>query len=270
MNLKLLRDTPPWEWPKDAGKAFRKVLLDRQADPADRLIAADLGGDFTIVNDDLARILAEIACNPGEPEELRAKAAISLGPALELAGEGFDDPDDVPISESTFHTLQKTLRRIHADDGTPKIVRRRALEASVRAPEDWHEDAVRSAYSSGDRDWMLTGVFSMCYIRGFDAEILEALKNPEPEIHFEAVDAAGNWELDAAWPHVVKLLQDSATPKPLLIAAITAAANIRPEEAQALLIELADSEDEDIAAAVDEALSMAPSDFGDEDDDRER
>ena len=43
------------------------------------------------------------------------------------------------------------------DSSIPKQVRRRILEASVRAPEDWHQNAIRAAYSSGDKDWMLTG-----------------------------------------------------------------------------------------------------------------
>jgi hypothetical protein len=269
MDLKILLDTPPWDWPKDAGKMFRKTLLDRRADPAERLIAADLAGDFTVINDDLARILIGIVGSPDEPEELRAKAAISFGAALESAGGGFDEPDEVPIGESTFHAIQKALHNVYTDAGSPKLVRRRVLEASVRALESWHEDAVRTAYSIGDREWMLTAVFSMCYVAGFDSEILEALGNADLEIHFEAVDAAGNWELDAAWPHVVKLLRDPGTSKPLLLASITAAANIRPNEAQEFLMDLVDSEDEDIAAAAEEALSMARPDFGVDDDEDE-
>jgi hypothetical protein len=264
MKLKILLDIPPWEWPRDAGKTFRKTLLDGRADPADRLIAAELAGDTVAINDDLADVLLTIVRNPGEPEELRAKAATSFGPALEMAFtefdealSGFDDPDCVPITEDMFHTIQESLQKLYMDTSTPKLVRRRILEASVRDPEPWHEDLIREAFASGDREWMLTAVFAMQWVRGFEDEVLAQLESADEKIHFEAVVAAGNKELDAAWPHVAAIVKDARTPKDLLIAAIGAAGSIRPAEAGVLLVDLADSDDEDIAEAADEAMMMA-------------
>ena len=146
--------------------------------------------------------------------------------------DGFEDPDDVPISERTFLNIQDTLHILYLDKSNPKEVRRRILEASVRAPQAWHQKAIMAAYSGGDKDWMLTAVFSMRWVRGFDKQILEALNSADPEIHYEAVNAAGNWELDVAWPHIIVLLNDAGTPKPLLLAAIGAASSIRPQEAR--------------------------------------
>jgi len=67
------------------------------------------------------------------------------------------------------------------------------------------------------------------------------------------------------------------TEKALRLAAIDAVASIRPQEAVEILDDLADSDDEDIVAAVDEAMALAtasPEDaeddeFNDEDDDDE-
>jgi hypothetical protein len=118
-----------------------------------------------------------------------------------------------------FQRIQDTLRSIYLDDGVPKHVRRRVLEASVRAGRDWRRDAVRAAYSSDDEEWKLTAVFSMRWIRGFDEQILEMLESRNPEIHYEAVCAAGNWEVDAAWPHVAAPIASQATEKSLLLAA---------------------------------------------------
>jgi phosphopantothenoylcysteine synthetase/decarboxylase len=73
--------------------------------------------------------------------------------------------------------------------------------------------------------------------------------------------------LDAAWPHIALLLASAATSKELLLAAIDAVATIRPREAGAILADLADSEDEEIAEAVDEAMSMAEGFSDDEFDD---
>src|ERR1019366_9308427 len=123
------------------------------------------------------------------------------------------------------------------------------LEAAVRAPVDWHTDAIRSAYASHDPEWKLTAVFGMRHVRGFDEQIVEALESADPLIHYEAVCAAGVWEIDAAWPHVVALLAAPGIDKDLLIAAMQAVAGIRPREAAALLVDLADSEDEAMAEA---------------------
>jgi hypothetical protein len=271
MDLKAFQDTPPWDWPSDAGKIFQKVLMDGRAKESDRLAAADLAGDLVAINDDLANALLAIVRSPGEPEPLRAKAAISLGPVLEQTDiDGFEDPDDAPpITEQMFRNIQDSLQKLYADDSIPKQVRRRILEASVRAPETWHQNAIQAAYSSGDREWMLTAVFSMRFVRGFDDRILEALKSADPEIHYEAVEAAGNWALEASWSHMVALVNDAATPQPLLLAAIGAVADIRPAEARKILADLAGSDDEEIAEAASEAIEMAEVDSDEEDDDEE-
>jgi hypothetical protein len=269
MDLKLLLDEPPWDWPRDAGKRFHKILTDNKANESDRLIAAELAGNLTVMNEALAEALLGIVGDAGLPEELRATAAISLGPVLEHADTSeFDDYDDVAVSEQTFHRIQLTLRKIYLDESVPVLVRRRILEASVRAAEDWHRDAISHAYSIGDRDWMLTAVFAMERVRGFDDQILEALKSSDPEIHYEAVSAAGNWEMAAAWEHVAGLVHDAATPKPLLLAAIVAVASIRPGEAREMLDDLTGSDDEEIAEAAEEAILMASA-GGDSEDEEE-
>lgn len=69
--------------------------------------------------------------------------------------------------------------------------------------------------------------------------------------------AAGNWRVEAAWPHIAGLLASQSTGKPLLLAAIDAGPSIRPHEAARILGDLLDSDDEDIIEAVQEALAMA-------------
>ncbi len=258
MDLKTLKDTPPWDWPEEAGNVFQGVLRDHQADGSDRLLAAELAGDSVVINDELVDALLSILCSNDESEELRGRAAISLGPALEYAYmDEFEDPDDVPISEKTFLRIQETLLKLYLDPEVPKEVRRPVLEASVRAPQDWHPDALRTAYSGDDEEWKLTAVFSMCYIRGFDEQILESLGSKNPDIQYQAVCAAGNWGVGEAWPHVAALVTSEETEKDLLFAAIEAAVGINPKKAPEILFDLTESEDEDIAEAALEALDMA-------------
>jgi hypothetical protein len=258
MDLRVLRDTPPWEWPEEADEIIIGILRDDHADESERLLAAELAGDFTVINEELVDTLLSIVLRGDETEELRCQAVLSLGPVLEYAyTDGFDDPEEVPISEETFHRLQESLRKQYLDADIAKNVRRRILEASVRAPQDWHQDAIRAIYSLEDELWRLTAVFCMRFIRGFDDEIVEALESEDPEIHYQAVCAAGVWGVEAAWSHVSGLLTSEDTDKPLLLAAIEAVASIRPQEAAEILTDLTNSEDEDIAEATLEALTLA-------------
>jgi hypothetical protein len=270
MDVKTLRDIPPWEWPAGAGQMFLDMLRDGQAAESDRLPAAELAGDLTVINDELVDALLSILRRGDESEKLRGQAAISLGPVLEQADmDGFEDADDVPIAERTFHRIQESLRKLYMDAAVPKDVRRRILEASVRAPQNWHPDAVRAAYGWGDEAWRLTAVFCMRFVRGFDEQILEALNSKNPDLHYEAVCAAGTWEVDAAWPHITALVTSRGTDKPLLLAAIEAVAGIRPQQAAEVLNGLTDSDDEDIAEAVFEATAMAEGRSDEENEDDE-
>ena len=67
----------------------------------------------------------------------------------------------------------------------------------------------------------------MRWVSGFDDEVIAALDDADEEISYEAVWAAGNGEVDAAWPHVSALLTTPATDKTLLLAAIEAAVAIQ-------------------------------------------
>jgi len=277
MDLRALEKTPPWEWPENAAAMILKVLQDPQTAPAERSLAAELAGDETVFNEELADALLAILRDDGESDELRGEAASALGPALELADtEGFDYPDDMPISEAKFHMIQEFLTSLYRDPSLGKVVRRRILEASVCAAQDWHPNAIRAAYSSGDEEWKLTAVFCMGYVRGFDAQILDALKSENPEIFREALHAAGTWGIERAWPHIAALLESDSTDKSLLLAAIDAVASIRTHEAAEILDGLTDSEDEEIAAAAHEAIEMAEGlaqweeDEEEEEDDDER
>jgi hypothetical protein len=263
-----LKDTPAWAWPEEAGRLLLGILRDNRAKESDRLVAAELAGEFTVLDDEIADALLDIVRGSKETEELRGTAAISLGPALEQADTiDVGDSDEALISEQTFRRIQRELRELFHDTSVPKDVRRKVLEASVRSPEEWHEEAIRLAYASSDEAWRLTAVFCMRFVGGFDDRILEALKSGQPEIHYQAVCAAGNWEVDAAWAHVAALVTADRTDKPLRLAAIEAAASIRPQEAVKILGPLTESDDVDIVDAALEALAMAEAIEEQEEDD---
>lgn len=267
-DLKALASTGPWEWPSDTEQMLLRVLREGLGGEAELLLAIELAGESTIISDQVADVLLGILKSDRRSQDARAQAALAFGPALEEADtDGFEEPGAL-LTESKVGEIQDTLHRLYLDQRVSKEVRRRLLEASVRAPREWHPEAVRAAWSSGDDEWRLTAVFSMGYVGGFDAQILEALRSEHPGIQYEAVRAAGGAELDAAWPAVSDLVTAPGVPRDLLLAAIEAVAWIRPEEAVDLLVDLADSEDDEIAVAVGEALDLAESLSGfDADDD---
>ncbi len=258
MNLKKLNNIPPWDWPENADAIVIETLTNRNASKEDRLLAADLAGDYVILSEKIASALLNIVSSKEEPGALRSKAAIALGPGLEEADTGdYDDPSDPPtLSEPFVQNMQRTLHSLYSDADVPKEVRRSILEASVRNLQAWHEGAIRSAYDSKDEEWRLTAVFCMCYVKGFERQILEALKSPNQDVQYHAVNAAGNWEIDAAWPYVARLVTSANTDKAMLMAAIKAAALIRPHETE-IIEPLVDSYDEDISETAMEALSEA-------------
>jgi hypothetical protein len=276
MDLKALQELPPWEWPEGTGALLQRSLTDKSVSAADRLLAVRLAGE-TEMTDALAHALLAVISDTEAAEELRADAAIALSPVLEEADiNEFDDPDAVSISERTFIAISETLRAVHEDAAAPLEVRRRALEAAVRAPQPWQPAAIRAALGQNDKSWRLTAVFCMRFVQGFDAEIMAALASEHPHIRCEAVLAAGAWQLQDAFDAVAGLVRSPTSDKRLLLAAIEAAPSIRPEEAQTLLAELLGSKDQDIALAAEEALAMADAmdsevgdDFDDEDGDLE-
>ncbi|MBN2027045.1 MAG: HEAT repeat domain-containing protein [Actinobacteria bacterium] len=260
-----MKKLPPWEWPENSEQILTGVLNDASADASDRLLAAELAGELPASTDELADVLLSIAQSGDESEDFRARAAIALGPTLEYAYmSDFEDPDEETITEGMYLKIKESFRKLYLDGTVPEEVRRRVLEGSVRSPQEWHRDAVRAAYTSDKKNWRLTAVFCMRFVKGFEAQILEALDSEDPDMLYEAVCAAGNWQLDDAWPRLTALLTSEETDRDILFAAIEAVTDIRPQEAGVLLVDLADSEDEDIAEAATEAMVLAeslPDDF---------
>jgi len=258
VDLSQLRNTPPWEWPVDAGPRLRATIEDRRASLAHRLAAVELAGDVTIVDDAMAGTLLRVAASDDEDTELRGRAAIALGPALELMDEWVPaDLDEPLLSAEVVTRIKQTFRRLYADAGVPGAVRRRVLEAAVRAPEDWHHGAARAAWIVDDRAWRLTAIFCMRFLPGFGDRIIEGLECDDVELRYEAVCAAENWTLQDAWPHVVRLALAEREDRCVRLAAIAAVAAIRPSAARDVLAELTVARDEEIADAAFEAVTLA-------------
>lgn len=269
IDLTILEVTPPWEWPGDAREALLEKLIDDRADEAERLLAAELAGEIVVINEELTRALSALVANRDASDELRGQAAIALGPVLEEMdlheplGDDWDELDPPRIPPHEFQRIRWELNSLYLNEGTPKLVRRRILEASVRAPEAWHEDAIREAHDPDDHEWRLTAVFCMGRVPGFSNEVLESLNDPDEDVRFEAVRAAGLREIRAAWPDVARLFRSPDTDRELLLAAIEASVGVRGKATIEYLDDLSASEDKEIAMMAADATSMANALYGD-------
>lgn len=263
-ELQKMYNTPPWDWSKTATALFLATLQDSTTDKTDRFLAAEMAGNFVVINDDLAAALLKIVEDSQESEELRSRAVISFGAALEYIYTDMDEfaeddeYNDFAVTEQMYQQIIKSLQKLYFDGTVPEIVRRRTLEASIRSPQAYHSGAVRAAYQSGEKNWLITAVFCMQYIQGFQLEILEALQSKDTELKYQAIQAAGNWGIAESWPDIRDVLSNQDADTNLLLAAIDAAVNVGHHDAMAVLSELLDrsSDNDDIIDAVHEALAM--------------
>jgi hypothetical protein len=259
--LKEIETGPIEEWPPTAGDTVLAGL--RSGDPEVMLVAARLA--WPVMTEPVAEeLLRVVASDAGD--DVRGTAIIAFGPVLEDACidamEGFDDEAEKANAEALssrltpaqLRTIGEALRRTYEDDAQPKVVRRRALEASVRCPQPWHEQAIRSAWAVDDEDWKVTAMFCMGFVGGFEDVILAALNETTGDVRLQAVQAAGMAQLVAAGPLVMQLAASEDTEEELRLEAIYAMGSIRPDGADDLLHALADSDDEEVAMAAEEAI----------------
>src|SRR5581483_4651149 len=138
-KLTLLDKLPPWEWPPDAERTIVAVLGNRSRPAAERIRAAHLAGENPNITDSQTAKLTAIVADSADPDEVRIAAAIALGPGLETQDmeDGDSELDEPPLTDLVFARAKRTLHRVYDDPASSKLLRRRVLEAAVRAPEDW-------------------------------------------------------------------------------------------------------------------------------------
>jgi hypothetical protein len=270
MNINDLNELPEWDWPVDAANTINKALTNKKSTEKERLLASEMAGSLVVMNDQIAATLLSIIKDNQESAEIRENALISLAGALEyedVAEE--DDQEDHLLSAQVLKQVQDELKQIYFNDKNPEDIRRYTLETAVFSFADWQTEEVRKAYHSNNEDWQRTAVFCMANIPGFEKEIQEALNSKNPGIFYEAVCAAGNWEIQTAWPFVEKIIKNPPEDKLLLIAAINAVGALRPEDASDILSELRQSDDEEIVAAVEDVLIFSEATDDEEEEDLE-
>lgn len=229
----------------------------KSADAEERASAReDLLADM---DDDIAEQFLEIA-EGDDSEDVRADVVIGLGPIVEECGEDYDetgaslyeDEEGPALTFAKFTDTKKRLRVLYDDMSQPQLVRRRAIETLVRDPQEWHRAEIAKLAASDDVNWKRTAIFCMGYFDGFAETIMKTLDDPDHDLVFEAVRAAGAQEMSEAAGRI-RGFASSAEDRDVRLEAILALPYV-DRDALEQLEELAESEDAEIAEAAETAL----------------
>jgi HEAT repeat protein len=241
--LHALAETAEADVTADFTAIFRIALDD--PDEEARLVALD--GLWEDENPLLVQVLIRLLnSDPSAP--VRASAATSLGRFAMLAELEELDP---AVGATVRETLLATF---YSKDDIE--VRRRALEAVSCMDGDDIIAAIKRAYRDRDERMTVSAMFAM----GRNADdrwtpnITKELRNPRPEVRFEAANAAGELELEDSVPTLLDLTNDPDAE--VREAAVAALGNIGGERALQALFELSQSEDESIKSAAVDALGV--------------
>jgi HEAT repeat protein len=193
----------------------------------------------------LAHLLELVAKDPDEG--VREAAALGLSRFAYLAETG-------KLRERWVKRLREGLfDRLHSDDTE---VSRRALEALGYFGQDEQViRAVQESYNSDDEVVKASALKAMgrSINKRWLPEIGKELTSPEPALRYEAASAAGEMVADELTQPVIQLCEDED--REVQLAAIWALGQIGGSEASRTLKTLANSDDEGLANAANEALT---------------
>ena len=186
---------------------------------------------------------------------LKAGALKALGRFLLLGEYG-------EIDSSLADQAQQIALRLQTDMSQPVSVRRRALEALANSSHPQVERLIRDAYLDGSAELRIGAIFAMGRTCNpvWSEQLLDELAGDEGEALYEAISACGQLQLKEAVPRIAELI--GSGDGDIQLAAIVALGEIGGRRALDILTKLADSADESVADAVDEALDAASFSFG--------
>lgn len=226
---------------------YDSLLLYALGDPDDIVRATAVGGLWE--NESPTLIGALVSMLRADPSALvREAAAGGLGRYV-LAGEL--EQIEAPVQARIMTELLTVLRM-----GMESIqVRRRALESAAYACTPDVLDALEIAYYDEDESMRLSAVTGMgrsCDQR-WQPFLLRELESQSLGMRYEAALACGELGLEAAAPLLGHLAGDSD--RQVAEAAIWSLGQIGGDQSKAILLAAYDSADEDLQAAVEEALA---------------
>ena len=235
----------------DFSAIFRLVLAD--IDPRVRLAAVNgLSEDESPDMIDLFAVM--LRSDPADV--VRAAAAKALGQFMYLA---VMDKLSRRRHDQVYSALMGAL--ISTPDESP--VHRAALRSLAYVSNDEVDLRIRDAYASENMPLRISAVFSMgrSNDRRYQHVVLNELTSVTPAMRREAARAAGELELREAVPSLAQLIDDPVAD--VRRAAVRALGQIGGDESKRVLDTVAQSNDPEIAGAVEDALAEYEFLYGD-------
>ena len=230
----------------------------------DRFAKFCLNDDEPLVRANAIRLLSEyddadmidpmldILANDAD-EEVQAMAATMLGNYVYLGElEELSEADKVRVEDALLHMI---------DESVAVILQRRALEAVSFSSREEVAPLILAAYEKVEKDWKVTALFSMgrSANQQWAPYILRNLESDEPDILFEAIQAAGEMYLEAALPKISQIAEQGEELDQLVRMAIARALeNIGGAESIAILTKMLEwAVDDEEADVIEQAIEYA-------------
>lgn len=165
-------------------------------------------------------------------EQARAAAASTLGKFIYL-GE-LDE-----ISPAVLNLVEDKLLAA-ASGSHSALVRRRAIESLGYSSRKEVQSLILSAYNHTDPDWQCTALFAMgrSASEEFIPAVVDQLDNPNLDIQYEAVRAAGELSASDAREPLLEMLEEDALDEDLRMAIIWSLSQIGGEDVRQKLEDL--------------------------------
>lgn len=217
---------------------FDNVARMALTDPEARVRAAAV--DMLDQDEDprLAEKLLEMLRDDPAPA-VRAEAAAALGPFV-YRGELEE------LDQTLHHRIEDHLLQVLAGNDE-KQVRRNALEALGYSGRTEVPDLLRSAYTSGDDEWLVSALSAMgrSADTSWEPDVKRMLRHGNSEVQFEAVRAAGELSLDSTRRILLDLLEEEVQDSEVRSAIIWSLSQIGGEEVRETLENLQEETEDD-------------------------
>jgi len=181
--------------------------------------------------------------------EVRASAASALGIYVYLG-----EIEEIPTSLLT--SIENSLLKV-VTGNDKELVRRRALESIGFSSRLEVPDLIRNAYNQPQPEWIESSLFAMgrSADKVWEPEVLRQLENSRDSIRVEAIQAAGELEIQAARLSLLQSLGDEPDNPDIWNAAVWSLSQIGGEDVRVTLEKLVeDSEDPEEIDYLEEAL----------------
>lgn len=207
---------------------------------------------FEYDNKDMIDLMVDILENDAD-EEVQATAAIMLGNYV-YKGE----LDELPAKDK--QRVEEALLRMIVETNAV-VIQRRALEAISFSSRDEVTPLILAAYEKLEKDWKVTALFSMgrSANQQWAPYILRNLDSDEPDILFEAIQAAGEMYLESALPKISEIAKQGDELDQLLRMAIARALeNIGGAESIVVLNQMLQwADDDEEVDLIEQAIEYA-------------